>query len=127
MDKLLRGLSFVTIYLDDILIHSSSLHLHKIHFREVLDRFASVGLTLRGQKCHIGKTSVAYLGHVFTGVEMAPDPDKVKAVKRDKWNGRSICHLFCMFIKLVNMSTGYSPFMLMFGQQPNIQDITYKT
>ena len=65
MDNVLRGLPFVTIYLNDILIHSQSLLLHKQHLRTVFNRLAAAGLTLRGKKCHIGLKNVCYLGHVF--------------------------------------------------------------
>ena len=37
MDKVLRGLPFVTIYLDDILIHSKNAESHKKHLRAVFD------------------------------------------------------------------------------------------
>ena len=81
MDKVLRGLPFVTIYLDDILVHSLSEGLHCQHLREVFERLAKAGLTLRGKKCHIGLSTVSYLGHVFSDIGMSPDPRKVHAVK----------------------------------------------
>lgn len=81
MDKVLRGLPFVTIYLDDILIHSRSEEAHKKHLEEVFKRLTEAGLTLRGRKCHIGMTSVQYLGHVFSGEGMTPDPGKVQVVQ----------------------------------------------
>ena len=48
---------------------------------EVFDRLATAGVTLRGKKCRIGMTSVAYLGHIFSANRMAPDPDKIQAVQ----------------------------------------------
>ena len=54
MDNILRGLSFVTIYLDDILVHSRDEKMHCQHLNEVFQRLAAAGLTLRGRKCHIG-------------------------------------------------------------------------
>ena len=73
MDKILRGLSYVTIYLDDILIHSADEETLKAHLMEVFDRLATAGVTLQGKKCRIGMTSVAYLGHIFSAKRMAPD------------------------------------------------------
>lgn len=81
MDKVLRGLPFVTIYLDDILVHSATDQKHCQHLQEVFTRITAAGLTLRGRKCHIGMTSVSYLGHVFSETGMAPDPNKVQAVR----------------------------------------------
>ena len=81
MDKVLRGLTFATTYVDDILVHSVSEEEHKQHLREVFQRLKEAGLTLKGRKCHIGMTEVSYLGHVFSDVGMLPDPQKVQAVK----------------------------------------------
>ena len=83
MDKLMRDLPYVTTYIDDILVHSVDEKTHAKHLTEVFKRLADAGLTLRGKKCHIGMATVAYLGHIFSGVGMAPDPKKVAAVQ--KW------------------------------------------
>ena len=80
MDKVLRGLPFVTIYLDDILVHSATEEKHCQHLQEVFTRITAAGLSLRGRKCHIGMTAVPYLGHIFSETGMAPDPQKVQAV-----------------------------------------------
>lgn len=53
MDKIFRGLPFVTTYLDDILIHSTDIAAHEEHLRQVFHRIRNAGLTLRGRKCHI--------------------------------------------------------------------------
>ena len=37
MDKVLHGLSFVTSYIDDVLIHSNSMELHQSHLRLVFN------------------------------------------------------------------------------------------
>ena len=74
MDKVLRGLSFATTYVDDILVHSASEEEHNNHLRQVFQHLREAGLTLKGKKCHIGKTHVSYLGQVFSGTGMVPDP-----------------------------------------------------
>ena len=81
MDKIFRGLSYVTIYLDDILVHSADEETHKAHLMEVFDKLATAGVTLLCKKCKIGMTSVAYLGHVFSANGMVPDPNKIQAVQ----------------------------------------------
>ena len=60
MDKTLQGLSFVTIYLDDILIHSKDEDTHREHLYIVFKRLLDAELTLRGMKCHIGMSEVQY-------------------------------------------------------------------
>ena len=81
MDKIFRGLSYVTIYLDDILVHSPDEKAHEAHLLEVFNRLSAAGVTLRGKKCRIGMKTVAYLGHVFSAQRMAPDPSKIQAVQ----------------------------------------------
>ena len=81
MDKVCRGLPFVTTYLDDVLVHSTTEKEHEQHLREVFQRLSKAGLTLRGKKCRIGRSQVAYLGHVFSSKGMEPDPQKISAVQ----------------------------------------------
>ena len=80
MDKVMRGLSFVTTYQDDILIHSKDEKSHRCHLQEVFERLTQAGLTLRGRKCCIGMPKVSYLGHVFSATGMSPDPHKIEAI-----------------------------------------------
>ena len=61
-----RGLPFVTTYLDDVLVHSAN---DEDHEKE----------KMRGKKCHIGMSKVAYLGHVFSSEGMKPDPQKSRS------------------------------------------------
>ncbi|KAL5491894.1 hypothetical protein EMCRGX_G017263 [Ephydatia muelleri] len=81
MDKVLRGLNFVTTYLDDVLVHSKTKDEHIKHLNAVFSRLKNAGLTLRGSKCHIGHDKVYYLGHVFSEQGMRPDEGKVRVVK----------------------------------------------
>ena len=80
MDKVCRGLSFVTTYLDDVLVYSATVQEHQQHLELLFQRLSSAGLTLRGGKCHIGLSKVSYLGHRFSADGMEPDSQKVAAV-----------------------------------------------
>ena len=46
MDKVLHGLPFVIIYLDDILIYSTDVNQHADHLHQVFSRLQAAGLTL---------------------------------------------------------------------------------
>eukprot|EP00731_Ephydatia_muelleri_P023350 Em0015g933a len=59
------------------------MELHQSHLRQVLDRLAKAGLTLRGTKCKLGLDKVQYLGHVFSKEGMTPDSEKITVVQ--KW------------------------------------------
>ena len=80
MNTICGDLSFVTTYLDHLLVHSKSIHEHVEHLGILFQRMHNAGLTIRGSKCQIGLPSVTYLGHIFSATGMPPDPEKVSAV-----------------------------------------------
>lgn len=51
MDKIMRDLSFVTTYIDDVLVHSER---HKVHLQQVFQCLSDAGLTLRGWEMQFG-------------------------------------------------------------------------
>ncbi len=52
MDDVLRGTeSFAGVYLDDIVIHSTSWRDHLEHLAEVFRRLEEAGLTIKQKKC----------------------------------------------------------------------------
>ena len=77
MNKIFRGLPFVTTYIDDVLIHSINREMYKTHLEQVFQRIKEAGLTHKGCKCCIGKDEVIYLGHVFSANGMRPDEKKI--------------------------------------------------
>ena len=54
---------------------------HDVRLREVLARFKKAGLTLRKEKCHLGKPEVKWFGMVYTEHGMSDDPEKTKVIK----------------------------------------------
>lgn len=82
MDNLFRDIigSYVAIYLDDILIYSSTLEKHKAHINEVLKRLSCIGFLLNPSKCFFGKESVTFLGHILSKHGISVDPEKTKAI-----------------------------------------------
>lgn len=81
IDEALSGLKFVFVYVDDILIASSSPEEHEKHLKMVFDRLKKYGLLINKQKCVFGQTEVKYLGYLVNSKGVAPLPDKVKAVQ----------------------------------------------
>ena len=80
LNVVMRGLPYVTTYIDDVLIHSANEELHKSHLEQAFQRLREAGLTLRGSKCQIGMAQVTYLGHTFSTERMSPDSSKVEVV-----------------------------------------------
>uniref|UniRef100_A0A1A8HG02 Gypsy retrotransposon integrase-like protein 1 n=1 Tax=Nothobranchius korthausae TaxID=1143690 RepID=A0A1A8HG02_9TELE len=68
------------IYLDDIVVFSSSVEEHLQRLEMVLDRLQREGLKVKLAKCAFFQKEVGYLGHVISGRGVATDPKKVQAV-----------------------------------------------
>ncbi|CAF3331006.1 unnamed protein product [Rotaria socialis] len=83
MDLVLGGLkwSCALVYLDDIIVYSSTFSSHLQHLELVLQRIQASGLTLHRSKCQFCKTKLRYLGHVVSQSGIEPDPDKIRAVR----------------------------------------------
>ena len=62
MDRILGGLPFVLIYLDDILVASPDRATHKAHLRAVLQILRENGLVLNRSKCKFFRSEVEFLG-----------------------------------------------------------------
>ena len=73
-------LDFVQIYLDDLLIFSSSFDEHVQHLEQVFDRLKSYNLKLAPKKCKFFQNSVRYLGHVVSEHGLSVDPEKTSKV-----------------------------------------------
>lgn len=72
---------FVLIFVDDILIYSSTLEEHVTHLRLVLTRLQAHQLYIKLSKCSFAKQQLDYLGHIIGTNGVATDPSKVKAVQ----------------------------------------------
>ena len=71
---------FVLVYLDDLLVFSSSAAEHEQHIRLVLQHLCEHCLQAKLCKCEFSKPKVKYFGHVVGSGELSMDPDKVLAV-----------------------------------------------
>ncbi|KAL4367666.1 hypothetical protein GQ457_05G008100 [Hibiscus cannabinus] len=71
---------FVLIFLDDILVYSTSWEDHLHHVRQVLQCLQDHGFVAKRSKCTFGQSSVEYLGHIISGQGLAVDPAKVLAI-----------------------------------------------
>ena len=71
----------VVVFLDDILVFSSTWTKHLEHLDSVLSALQKNNLYCKPSKCQFGASTVKFLGHVLTGETIAPDDDKLTAVK----------------------------------------------
>ncbi len=71
---------FVVVYINDILIYSSSLEEHAEHLRKVFQRLRENKLYAKLEKCEFGVTEVDFLGHRIIQEGLKMDDHKVKAI-----------------------------------------------
>ena len=81
MDRVLAGLPFCFVYVDDILIASTDPITHALHLRQVLSRLRDAGMVINPKKCELGKSSVDFLGHGVSSAGISPLPERVSAVQ----------------------------------------------
>lgn len=81
MTDLLSGISNLLIYIDDVVIATSTLEEHEKILKQVLQRLDAAGLALNRDKCHFAKQSVQFLGHVWSADGVRPSPNKIRALR----------------------------------------------
>jgi len=73
----------IVVFIDDILVYSSSYIEHEKHLREVLQTLREHRLYAKLNKCEFWLKEVTFLGHVILAEGILVDPRKVEAVL--KW------------------------------------------
>lgn len=83
MDNVLRGLQNVIclVYLDDVIIFSTSLQEHINNLEKVFQRLRESNFKIQLDKSEFLKLETAYLGHVISRDGIKPNPDKIAAVQ----------------------------------------------
>jgi hypothetical protein len=84
MDTVLRGLlgTESSVYVDDIVIYSSSASEHAKRPENILERFDKANLQLHPGKCVFALPQIQYLSFVLSKDGISPSPENVKAVKQ---------------------------------------------
>lgn len=80
MNKIFQKMlnKFVIIYIEDILIYSSSLTEHKRHVTQVLQRLCTHHLYLELEKYEFHRSTIQFLGYILTSW---PQPTTVKELQ----------------------------------------------
>ena len=81
IDRVLAGLPFVLVYLDDILVASPDRKTHLEHLRVVLERLRENGLVLNRSKCEFFRSTVDFLGLRVAAGGVSPVPEQLAAVR----------------------------------------------
>ncbi len=101
---------FVVVYIDDILVHSTSPEQHLVHLKRVFDTLTKNQLYCQAAKCEFNMKELKFLGHIVGNGQIKPDPKKVKAVvdwpqPKDVHEVRAFVGLATYFRKFIQ---GYS-------------------
>ena len=80
IDHVMRGLDFVFVYLDDLLVTSPDHRTHKKHLRIIFTRLAEYGIIIGPEKCQFGTTDLSFLGHNVCAEGISPLPSAVDAI-----------------------------------------------
>jgi hypothetical protein len=79
MDRVLAGLAFAFVYLDDIIIASPSMEQHQRDVEEVFQRLQAAGLVINFEKCTFAIPEVDFLGPSrVAAIQKYPRPTTVK-------------------------------------------------
>lgn len=80
MEKILQGLSGVTVNIDDILVMGRNDEEHLDALKKVLHRLSEYGLRLNREKCSFMQPSVEYLGYIVDKDGLHATPAKIEAI-----------------------------------------------
>jgi len=86
MNKVLKDwlYDFVVVYIDDIMIYSTTFEEHMKHIDQVLGKLQEVNLMLKLKKCKWCETDIEFLGHIVGQGGIRPDPAKIEKIKNLK-------------------------------------------
>ena len=80
-DQLIKGCQeFAAVYLDDLVIFSTTWEDHLKQLGEILTHIGEAGLTVKVDKCQFGMKQCVYLGHVVGNGMIQPEVSKVEVV-----------------------------------------------
>ena len=85
MDSILAPFlrKFVMVFIDDILVFSSTWEDHLAHIKMVLQTLRDHQFFLKRSKCVFGRNELIYLGHIISHKGVTIDPNK--RTTTEKW------------------------------------------
>jgi hypothetical protein len=72
----------LVMYVDDLLIHSSTFREHLLHIDTVLQKLTAAGFTVNAAKCQFCRPEVKFLGHIISDKTVRPDNERIEAILR---------------------------------------------
>lgn len=82
MDNILKDLNHIClVYLDDIVVFSTSLQEHINNLEKVFKRLRESNFKIQMDKSEFLKLETSFLGHIICNDGVKPNPDKIKAIE----------------------------------------------
>ena len=100
LSQVLSGLDFYFVFLDDILVYSTSWKEHLQHLEMVFKCLKEENLKINLEKCQFFKKHLHYVGHLISEHCIQPLPEKVSAT--EKVNEPRKIHKLCNFLDLTD-------------------------
>ena len=75
------NLNWYIVYLDDVIVFSSTPEEHLERLEAVFKKLSEAGLKLKPSKCKFFQSSLTYHGHLISEEGIATEPSKIEAVK----------------------------------------------
>nr|CAI5817405.1 unnamed protein product [Callosobruchus analis] len=82
METILSGMSNVKCYLDDILIHGSSLSECHLNVKAVMQRLKNYNVKINERKCVFYQNSIEFLGHKIDEFGIHPTNYKIECIEK---------------------------------------------
>ncbi|SPC66568.1 uncharacterized protein UHOD_12259 [Ustilago sp. UG-2017b] len=95
------------IYLDDLLIYSSTLKQHQEHVSAVLARLRQAGLYAKAEKCQFSTSQTEFLGFVVSDQGVSMDPSKTEVITN--WPVPQSVHDVQVFLGFCNFYRKFIP------------------
>ena len=107
INQLLQRLNHTYTYIDDVLIASPTMEIHRQHLHSVLQCFQQYGITINHDKCQFGVPELTFLGHVINKYGICLLTKKVQALRNfpTPTSKRKLCE----FLRLVNYYHRFIP------------------
>ena len=99
---------FALVYIDDIVVYSTTFEEHLTHLSKILDAIKGSGITLAPSKCHLAYQSLLLLGQKVSRLGLSTHKEKVDAIK-ELSEPRNV-HELQTFLGMMVYFSSYIPF-----------------
>ena len=131
IDEVCRDLDFVFVFIDNILVFSTTPDQHRHHLRKLFQRLEHYGLVINPKKCELGRSQLSFLGHHVSAQGISPLSSRIQAVAEfpqpvDKKKLREFLSMVNSYHRFIPhcagrlqyiLCTNYYPLPILFGLQ----------